>query len=211
MQTTDSPSPTSPNQRDWLKFVEYISVVASGVSSVVAAFLYRPILIAAAPLTIAVALNIFNRQRLEEQMQRNTEAAIADVRQVVKSLYDQVQLLPKFSDPKNDLDPITDVLTELQRVTQRLEHSALRQEDWEVMNVRFHLMEDTINEIKQQPPIQNIEHLSYVPISAEDFTKLQNQLVIVYQQVRELQNQNREIVKPYLQRLTAAIKRIEKS
>ncbi|MFO7030618.1 hypothetical protein B9T07_11455 [Limnospira fusiformis CCALA 023] len=209
MQTTEPSPPTSENQRDWLKIAEYVSVVASGVGSLVAAIIFRPLLLAAAPLTVAVALNIVNRQRFEQQVKQSTDAAIADVRGVVKSLYDQVQMLPGPTEENSDLDQITDVLTELQRVTQRLEQNALRHEDWEVMNVRFRLMENTINDMKQHPPATVSEHLSQPPLSHGNLIKVEQQLGIIYQQVRELQNQNREIVKPYLKRLTVAVKKLQ--
>ncbi|CDM94705.1 MAG: hypothetical protein P5702_08590 [Limnospira sp. PMC 1291.21] len=209
MQTTEPSPPTSENQRDWLKIAEYVSVVASGVGSLVAAIIFRPLLLAAAPLTVAVALNIINRQRFEQQVRQSTDAAIADVRAVVKSLYDQVQMLPGPTEENSDLDQITEVLTELQRVTQRLEQNALRHEDWEVMNVRFRLMENTINDIKQHPPATNSEHLSQPSVSPGNLIKLEQQLGILYQQVRELQNHNREIVKPYLKRLTVAVKKLQ--
>lgn len=205
MQMTDPPSPPPPDRRDWPTVAECVAIAASGVGSVAAAILYRPILVAAAPLTVALALNTWNRRRFEEQIREKTDSAIAEMHQVVGSLYDQIQALPGES--SNELDPIADVLTEVQRVTRRLEESALRQEDWEVMNVRFKLMEEAIDAIKHQPPSSGLPR----PILPEDLVVLQDQLADLYRQVNELQTQHREVVKPFLRRLVLAVKKLQES
>ncbi|MGC9524742.1 MAG: hypothetical protein ACP5D7_04300 [Limnospira sp.] len=206
MQMTDPPSPPpQDDRRDWLRVAEYVSVGASGVGSVAAAILYRPILLAAAPLTVALALNTWNRRRFEEQIREKTDSAIAEIHQVVGSLHDQMQTLPGES--RDDLDPIADVLTELQRVTRRLEENALRQEDWEIMNVRFQLMEEAIDAIKHQPPSSS----SPRPILPEDLAILPDQLADLYRQVNELQTQNREVIKPFLKRLVVAVKKLQEN
>lgn len=202
---TDPPSPPPQNRRDWLTVAEYVSVGASGVGSVVAAILYRPILAAAAPLTVALALNLWNRRRFEEQIRERTDSAIAEIHEVVGSLHDQIRALPGESG--NELDPITEVLTELQRVTRRLEENALRHEDWEVMNVRFKLMEEAIEAFKHQPPSSSPPR----PILPEDLVVVQDQLGDLYRQVSELQTQNREVVKPFLRRLVVAVKKLQES
>ncbi|MGL5083324.1 MAG: hypothetical protein ACRC8A_17735 [Microcoleaceae cyanobacterium] len=222
----DEHSTPSNSSMDLLRLLEYLAVISAAVGSLAAAW-FGKILYAASPMSVALFLNLINRQRLEQSTQQThyrTDAAIADVQTVVQSLHDQVHAQASDS---GELDSMTQVLTELQRVTKSLESDVLRQQDWEVMNVQFKLMmENAIADLKAsadfkphaaedlevtQPLLGSSQ--SAVESSSQphlDGLILQARLELIHQQVIELDRQNRELVKPYLQRLIQAVKQLQK-
>jgi exonuclease VII large subunit len=232
MQKPEEPSqnlqnPPEQNSPDQLKVLEYAAVAASAVGSVAAAW-FEQILFAATPLTLAAVLNVINRQRFEQQLRRYTTSAIADIQTVLEQSHPQppqLQTDPQFlaesttdSSVQNDLDPIVEAVTELQRVTQRLDEDVLRQQDWEILNVRFKLLEDTIEQFKPDvsspvanPPEATSEgiKLSPVPQATPDLSPIQSQIDHLHHQVVRLDEQNRTIVKPYLSRLAQAVKKLQ--
>lgn len=52
-------------QRHWLELAEYFFLAVSGVGIITAA-MSKPAIYAAAPVTISIALNLANRQRIEQ-------------------------------------------------------------------------------------------------------------------------------------------------
>lgn len=219
----DSPESLKPSRNpvDGWKLAEYISVGGTAVGTLIAAW-YQPVLYALTPLSAALLFNLVNRQRFEQDMRQNLDAAITDVHGVVESLHEQMHTLPPESE-SNELDPITDVLTELQRVTQRLEKNALRQEDWEVMNVRFQLLQEAIDQLKTSPEIstphlEGQEHQSltmaleaWVSQSVADSATIHTQIDQLSQQVNSLQTEQQTLIKPYLKRLVRAVQTLQNS
>lgn len=217
MQNSEESLQTSQNSKDWYKLAEYASIAGSAVGSLAAAW-YQQIIFAATPLTLALAFNFINRQRFEQNIRQNLDTTITDVHHLVKSVHEEVQTLPSES---TDLDPITDVLTELQRVTQRLEKNALRQEDWEVMNVRVKLLKETVDELKEaiaHAPVDSegsdlqvlatsLEGL--VNQSSSDLSILQTQVNQLRQEINELQAEQQTLIKPYLKRLVIAVQKLK--
>lgn len=218
-RSSQAPS-SSLNPRNWLKLAEYASVAGSALGSLAAA-LSGQILYAAAPLTIALSLNLVNRQRFEIQTQEKVDSAIADVHTVVQSLHQQVQhSLPEEAE---DIDAI---LSDLQYKLRNLETTVLGQQDWETVNVRFMLIDEKLAEIKNtvaelQPqnhdsinlnPIQlSLDQLeSFAHQSTLDFTVMQAKIHQLHEEFSELQHQNRDVIKPYLQKLTRALKKLQK-
>lgn len=209
----------SPHPVDGWKLAEYVSIAGTAVGTLVAAW-YQPIIFAGTPLTLALILNVVNRQRFEQDMRQDLDAAITDVRTVVELLHQQIQLLPPESNA-NELDPITDVLTELQRVTQGLEKNALRQDDWEVMNVRFQLIQETIDELKTSMETSGLnfekndqESLNatleaFVNQSITDSATMQIQIDQLSEQVNVLQTEQQTLIKPYIKRLVNAVKELK--
>lgn len=223
MQTIDEPSPQAPTnpmyQRDWMKVAEYASIAGSAIGSLVAA-VSGQILYAATPLTLTLYLNLMNRERFEQQMHETINSAIADVHTVVASLHQQVQqALPEDAE---DLDAI---LSDLQYKLRTLEANVLDRQDWETVNVRFLLLEEklaevrlTIGELQQHHPesgsleqiqaaVEHLQTLAHQPTA--DLTVLENQINRLQHQVARLQKQNQEVVKPYLQKLTRAVKQLQ--
>lgn len=208
----------SPSQRNWLEIAEYASLVGAALGSVMAA-LSGQIIYAAAPLTLSLSLNLANRQTFEQQIKQNIDSAIADVHQVVESLYQEIQTLPRESE---DID---EILSDLQQKLRGLETVVLGQQDWETLNVRFLLIEEKLTHIKDvvadlqqqwSPHSENNEipaTVSLLPTlmnqSAAGPAVLHTQIEQLQEQIELLQLQNRKIVKPYLQRLTRAVKELQ--
>ncbi|MFM6356333.1 MAG: hypothetical protein ACKPH7_18205 [Planktothrix sp.] len=219
MQNREESLKPSRNPVDGWKLAESIAVGGTAVGTLIAAW-YQQIVFAGTPLTFALILNLVNRQRFELYMRQNLDAAITEVQGVVASLHEQMQTIPTES---NELDPITDVLTELQRVTQHLEKNALRQEDWEVMNVRFKLIQETIDELKTSietsaPPVEGQDHHlltstleELVNQSVADTATIHIQIDQLSQQVQTLQTEQQTLIKPYLKRLVRAVKELKDS
>jgi cell division protein FtsB len=214
-------------QFPWREWAEYASVAGSAVGTVAAAFSGQ-LLYAAAPLTVALSLNLANRSRFDRQTRQQAQAAIADVRQVVETLHGSFQQQERHPNAV-DIEAIKTALAQLQHVTDRLNRTALTEEDWGVLNVRLSLMneaiarlEDTIdrdNEGDDTLPesIEDEWHREVASISA-DFTKMQTEIRAIvahnqplFQRIKNLEQQNKEIVKPYLKRLSQSLKKLEKS
>lgn len=204
------------SQRDNLELAEYGTVAVSVIGSLAAAISGK-ILYAAAPLTVAAALNLVNRQRFQQQTRLYITSEIADIHNVIQSFHQQLpqplpdsspDLYPAIAPAETlDLSPITDAISQLQRVTERLDSTVLRKEDWENINVRFLMIDEALAEIKNitqylQQPDTVIEQ------SEMDLTSLASTIQQLQEQVMSLEQQNREIIKPYLQRLTRAVKNL---
>jgi DNA repair exonuclease SbcCD ATPase subunit len=86
-----------------LEIAEYFALAGSAVGSVVAAASGQ-VLFAAAPLTVALSLNLANRRKVDHQIQQYTTEAITQAYQVVRSLQQEVQTLPAINRRLNDLD-----------------------------------------------------------------------------------------------------------
>jgi hypothetical protein len=226
MQKPEELSKASEDQLDPLKVLEYAAVSASVVGSIAAAWLEQ-ILFATTPLTLAAILNLVNRQRFEQQLRRYTHSAIADIQTVVEQLPPQgtqpeeiAEFLPEETpdtEIQNDLDPIIEAVTELQNLTQRLDEDALRQQDWETLNVRFKLLEERLEQSKQQTSTTEVSapsepiQLSPVPQAVPDLSTIQSQLDQLHTQVLRLDQQNRRIVKPYLLHLNRTVKQLQQN
>ncbi len=154
---------------------------------------------------------------LQQKLQGLESGAIAEVQAAVASLERQAQALPADSQEFNT------ILSDLQQKLRILENSAVREQDWENVNVRFLLVNEKLTEVKTltaqlqersnevdldtiQGSLKQLQDLLDRPTI--DTEMLQTEMQHLQQQVSELQRQNQEIVKPYLQRLTRAVKKL---
>jgi cell division protein FtsZ len=80
-------------KQPWLEIAEYASLAGS-VLGIIAAATSSQVIYAAAPLTLALSLNLVNRKQSHQQTRQHIISAIADVHQVIQSLHQQVQTLP---------------------------------------------------------------------------------------------------------------------
>jgi uncharacterized protein YoxC len=238
---------------------ECASIAGSAIGTIVAG-LSGQIIYAAAPLTAAISLNFLNRQRFEQQVQQKANSAIAGVELAVKSIQQQVQMLPTeskalhiaVSDLQQKLGSLEShtladvqaavrsleeqvqafpaqsgelypMLGQLEQKLVSLENSALREHDWENVNVRFLLMNEKLAEVKSitaelqersnevdfneiQGTVRQLQVLLDRPTI--DVGTMQTEMQQLQEQVEQLQRQNQQIVKPYLQRLTRAVKQL---
>jgi len=94
-------------KKRWLEIAEYTALVGATIGSV-AAFVSQQVVLAAAPLTLSLWLNLLNRQRFQWQTKKYVSGAIADVQKVISSLHGNFHALPSV-----DLNPITQRLDKL--------------------------------------------------------------------------------------------------
>lgn len=142
---------------------------------------------------------------------------LADVDAAVQFLQQQVQALPGES------GQFYPMLSQLQQKLVSLENSALRELDWENVNVRFLLMNEKLTEVinitaelqersdevdlnEIQGAVRQLQVLLDRPTI--DVAMMQTEMQQLQEQVEQLQRQNQQIVKPYLQRLTRAVKQL---
>lgn len=154
---------------------------------------------------------------LQQKLGSLESHTIADVKAALQSLEQQVQAFPGES---GQLYPM---LSQLQEKLHSLENSALREQDWENLNVRFLLMGEKLAEVKDitaqlqqrssevdfseiQATVRQLQVLLDRPTI--DVATVQTEIHQLQEQVAELQRLNQQIVKPYLQRLTRAMKKL---
>ncbi|NJM60752.1 MAG: hypothetical protein HC849_11935 [Oscillatoriales cyanobacterium RU_3_3] len=157
---------------------------------------------------------------LQQKLRSLESEALAEVQGTLQSLQQQGKAFPA------DSGELYTILAQLRQKLDNLENSALREQDWENVNVRFLLMDEKLNEVKNitaelqdrsnltdfnamQASLTQLQELLDRPTI--DVAVLQSEIQNLQQQVTELQRQNREIVKPYLQRLTRAMKQLSAS
>ena len=198
----------------WLDLAESVSIAASAVGTVVGA-LSSQVVYAAAPLTIALSLNLANRYRLDENTEQYAKAAITDVRNVVESLYTS---LPENESSHVDLQNLQKSISHLQKVTERLENKALTEDDWQMVNVRFSTLQESLERLtdsignSQNQPIfgqeaeENIRpEMAINPkLTESDHAELKDRII-------QLEKKNHEIIKPYLQRLTHSLQEVKQA
>lgn len=73
------------NNRPWIEIAEYISVAASVVGSATAVISQQAIY-ATAPVSLALALNLVSRRRLEDLSRQKSAAAITHIEQLQSAL-----------------------------------------------------------------------------------------------------------------------------
>lgn len=144
-----------------------------------------------------------NMQGMEEQvtaiqesvalLQEGLTAAIVEVRQQISQHLEALSL-PEAS----DLTQINETLHELQRTTYRLETTALKAEDLEAVNVRFVVIEQALMGL--QSDLSTLAHHPETP----ELSEIQSQL-------EHLEQQNQELIKPYLKRLSIAVKQLQQT
>ncbi|MEG3940162.1 hypothetical protein QT995_18635 [Microcoleus sp. S36b_A3] len=153
---------------------------------------------------------------LKQKILSLESSAISDLQAAVASL-ERAQALPA------DSQELYTILSDLRENLRILENSALREDDWQNVNVRFLLMDEKLTEVRTitaqlqersnevdfdtiQGSLKQLQDLLDRP--AIDAGAMQTEIKHLYEQVSELQRQNQEIVKPYLQRLTRAVKKL---
>ncbi len=153
---------------------------------------------------------------LQQKLRSLESHTIADVQAALQSLEQQVQAFPGQSEQLY-------LLSQLQEKLVSLENSALTAHDLENVNVRFLLMNEKLTEVTNitaelqersdkvdfneiQGTVKQLQVLLDRPTI--DVATMQTEMQQLQQQVSELQRQNQQIVKPYLQRLTRAVKQL---
>ncbi|MBW4493570.1 MAG: hypothetical protein KME26_10900 [Oscillatoria princeps RMCB-10] len=157
-----------------------------------------------------VGTEIAEIRRSVESLQESTAAAAVEVRQY---LAQQLQALSPAAPV--DLSPIYQALSEVRFVTQRLENTALTEQDREEINVQLLLLGEAIAQLKNttadwQQRWYDSSNSSQLqggpaPRAAADHP----QIADLHRRVQQLEQKNQEIVKPHLQRLLKEVKRLK--
>jgi vacuolar-type H+-ATPase subunit E/Vma4 len=191
----------------WLDLAESVSIAASALGTLAGA-LSGQVVYAAAPLTVALSLNLANRYRLDENTEQYTKAAISDVRNVVESLY---TALPENDQPHMDFQALQKSIYHLQKVTERLESKALTEDDWQMVNVRFLTLQESLEKLTES--IGNSPLVVPARQGSEAGENPGEGVLAHYseleQRISQLEQKNHEVIKPYLQRLTQTLQQLK--
>lgn len=198
----------------WLDIAEYASFLGSLIGSISVAISGQAIY-AVAPLTLALGLNLANRQRLSKDIELSHLIEITELQKTVSKLEKNtvkviLQLRQQFA-------------TEIELVRQELEHlspaqveqiTAIEQDwqevaaiaqnpesqnlvDWETWNTRLMLLEEAIASLQA-----NWE---------TSMDEKNNDLADVQTRLQEMEDQNEEIVKPHLKRLISIVRQLQQT
>jgi len=210
-----TPIEKNQRQRNLLKILEYTALGCSAIGSIIAWHLEQ-VLFAATPLTLTLGLNLLNREKLEQLLKQQHNAAIAHIENSMGEIDSELHGMETES---LTLEPIlTDNVSQLQTTTQRLENNAVTNEELEQITERILLLEQNLNglqeTIKDGSEAKKIEGEKSEVSSSKtemnlEITALQAQLKRLQQQIARLQKQNREVVKPHLQKLNRAVKQLQ--
>lgn len=209
----------SSSSEDWLKWSEYGSLGLSAIGSLVAG-LSGQILYAAAPLTVALSLNLLSRQRFEDKTRQYLTSEIADIHGVIESFYqhhphhESEDIGGSFPLDEHfeslELSPITEAITDLQSRLRKLNETVLREDDLETLNFRFFRIDESITELKVMTQdlsaINSSNHVNN--LAPFEITSWQTKIAELEKQVRDLEHQNKHIIKPYLKGLTKRLKQL---
>jgi chromosome segregation ATPase len=119
-----------------LEIAEYVSLAGS-VLGTVAAVASQQVVYAAAPLTVALSLNLINRRRFPQQIQQDTIGALTETHQVIQSLHQQVQALPSINSKLNALSQEFTARPETQTIEQLETAIAQLTQQWEALTLRL--------------------------------------------------------------------------
>lgn len=203
-------------QKRWLEIVEWTSLAGSVMGTIVVG-LSGQILNAAvgAGLALTISLSLVNRHKLNQQQRQETEAAIADVQNVLETLYYQLQ---KLAAEPIEIEPMHQALFQLGAATQRLESSAaFSSKDLQAVSAEVELLHSTIYELQGELQILAKRTADIQPLQ-DEIKKINRRLDTLpppfsprelYRRVAELEQKNQKIFKPYLQRLAQHVKQLE--
>ena len=125
-------------------------------------------------------------------LQEIVASALVEVRQQASEEM-QTQSVPESA----DLEPIREAVGQLQSLTKHLTENALTQEDWNVLNARFLLVQEAIASLQN-----DVQTLSGEPNS---------DLSLVQAKIEHLEQEQREVVKPHLKRLISVVRQLQQT
>jgi hypothetical protein len=198
----------------WLDIAEYASFVGSLIGSITVAISGQAIY-AVAPLTVALGLNMANRQRLEKKLQLSQLIEISELQKTVSKLEKNtvkvvLKLRQQFATEielvrqelerlsPEQVEQITAIEQDWQEVAAIAQNPASQNlVDWETWNTRLMLLEEAIASLQAQWETSIDEKNS-------DLADVQNRL-------QEMEDQNEEIVKPHLKRLISIVRQLQQT
>ncbi len=192
------------NQVNWLQIAEYTALGGSVCGSGLA-WLFEQVLFAAIPITLALVLNTMNRKIFEEKIQKHSHNEIEELKTDINSVCEQLEVLPKTI-----TEATPNSLVNVSPNQSNFEYNTVTKEDWEAINIKFsdideqlQLLEDLTTDLQQQALVTDLQ--------PQNQTYRLNEIEKLQAQITKLQEQNRDIVKPYLIRIIRAVKQLEKT
>ena len=196
--------------RNWLELSEYASIGASALGTIVAAFSSQ-VAYAATPLTVALALNAANRYRLSEERERSAIAFQTPEMLEYRHHSTNPDAIIATQSLPDWLPEMKANLSELQKTCSKLEKNSLTEEDWGIMNVRLLLLKLAIEEQLAAYQDRSNDSESTESQSASLEFIVAEGLGDYKERLQELERKNQEIVKPYLLRLSNAMKQLRQN
>lgn len=160
-------------------------------------------------LTAALWLNILaNRYRQNQRWESSVVAAAesihTDEQPVATTPTDPFFAAQFDSVSSAELEVLQKAINQLQNVTKRLEQTALRQEDWEVMNVRLLMVQEAISQQIATMTGSSKKQL----VAAEGGAVSSEGQDNLEERIAQLEQKNQQIIKPYLLRLSNSLKQL---
>lgn len=195
------------NQHNLLQIAEYTALVASIVGSGLASFL-KEVLFAATPITLTLALNIINRKKFEEKIQKQIDNQVENLRMEINSVVQHIKALPTTISEQNPTFNLnsSNNLSNFPTVAENLEYSTITKEDWETINIKFSDIDEEIQSLKDLTT--DLQQRLLDGLQSTNNVSIQNEIDELQQQVTRLQELNRDVVRPYFIRLIRAVKKL---
>lgn len=220
------------SQHHPLDLAEYAALGASAVGSAIAG-MYQPALLAVTPLALALGLNIRNRHRIEFETRMQHSATIAELYEMVQSLQASLEELPpeeRTRQLEGTVGRQSEAIAEIQEFLEKtspqngaMDAATIQKEfaivrraitrlrdhtESQLSDLRVNLTKEieSVRSLAIQGGPQPPQMLEAAPASTQVMAEIQK----LNQRVTKLQHQNREIVKPNLQRIIGAVKRLER-
>ena len=211
------------HQRHWLELVEYASLAGSAVGSLAVAISGQAFY-AVVPMTLALSLNVANRNRFERAIQLGRSSQVTEVRQSMEKLEKNAvkaivklrqQLLKEIESLREARSTLSDLpvaqsvemegrLSTVERSAASLQESLVSQgdkpltaADWEGVKNRLLGLEEAIAALQLE-----LEEAGEKP---------DVNLSLIETKIDYLERQNKEVIKPHLKRLISIVKQLQKT
>lgn len=211
------------HQRHWLELVEYASLAGSAVGSLAVAISGQAFY-AVVPMTLALSLNVANRNRFERAIQLGRSSEVTEVRQSMEKLEKNAvkaivklrqQLLKEIESLREARSALSSLpvgesvemegqLATVERSAASLEESLVSVGDkpltageWEGVKNRLLGLEEAIAALQQELEVA-------VDKPALNLSQIETK-------IDYLERQNKEVIKPHLKRLISLVKQLQKT
>lgn len=160
-------------KKSWLDIAEYISL-AGAIAGTAAAAATQHAVLAAAPVSVALGLNLVNRRKLEQFAEQNLGGEVIQVRQQLSTEVDSVRTSLKQLPTREDLTGVRQAISVELQNQERLSGSSLSavREELSSMQKRYAELLETVANITARlenfPPKSKVESLESGLASSSD-------------------------------------------
>ncbi|WP_071515988.1 hypothetical protein [Geitlerinema sp. PCC 9228] len=168
-----------------LKILEYVALGAA-IAGTVAAAIQQQAVYAAVPLCLAIGINLWQRHRLQVEMQQQWQEVQQQMASESGSQAEQLQKLAQFLESSGDLQVQLEELGSLVDAVEKL-HQRQQQLEESIQPLQNQL-EMLTEQFKERPELEQINHLNSVIVDLQQFiNQLPQWSNLQQQQMRELQ------------------------